>query len=166
MDGLEPESDAVSMRAFGTGQLAGTTWDEVQAWIAPITAPTHAGDTGADGAAFWSEFAQVAELQTVRRDPAARASDHLVALPYIFAEHTVAAGAAEVESDCKLKYLGHSSSSRTRIAKSNLGDPLASAIVHITARRPLECTVWLTRSLALPAVALAPAQSRASSRRC
>lgn len=104
MDGLGTESDAVSMRAFGTGQLAGTTWDEVQAWIAPITAPTHAGDTGADGAAFWSEFAYVAELQTVRRDPEALASDHLVALPSIFAEHTVAAGAAEVESDFPSKF--------------------------------------------------------------
>ena len=105
-------------------------------------------------------------MQAVRRNPSAMAADYVDGLPRMFAHHSVAEAAAEVESDCKLKYLGHSSSSRTRIAKSNLGDPLASAIVHITARRPLECTVWLTRSLALPAVALAPAQSRASSRRC
>ena len=102
--GLSPDSDAVSMRCFETGQLAGVTWTEVQAWIEPIAPPTHAGSTGADADAFWGELARVAEMQVVRRNPAALASTHLVALPKMFEEHTVAAAAAEVEKDFPSKF--------------------------------------------------------------
>jgi len=104
IDNLAPESDAVSMRCFSTGQLADSTWSEVLAWIAPITQPTHAGSTGADAAAFWGEFGLVASMQIARRNPAALASAYLVALPSMFADHTVAAAAAEVEKDFPTKF--------------------------------------------------------------
>ena len=104
INGLAPESNAVSMRSFGSGQVADTAWSEVQAWIAPITPPTHAGSTGPDGDAFWDEFEQVVEMQVARRNPTALASAHLVALPSMFADHTVAAAAAEVEKDFPTKF--------------------------------------------------------------
>ena len=52
INGLAPDSNAISMRAFGTGQLAGSAWSEAQGWIEPIPQPTHAGSTGADAVAF------------------------------------------------------------------------------------------------------------------
>ena len=150
IDGLVPESDAVSMRAFGAGQLAGKTWTEVAGWIAPIAPPTHAGSTDpAVAAAFWADFRQVVEMQAVRRNPAAMARDYVAGLPTMFQGHTVARAAAEVEKDCKDD--GHSSSSGNRIANPPLGDPLSACKLALptTARRPLECTVWLTRSRSL-----------------
>ena len=110
IDGLDPQSDAVSMRAFGAGQLTGKTWTEVAGWIEPIAPPTHAGSTDpAVVATFWADFEQVVDMQAVRRNPAAMARDYVAGLPTMFEDFTVAQAADAVEKDCKDH--GHSSSS-------------------------------------------------------
>ena len=103
---LDADSDAVSMRAFGYQQLAGTSWSDVCNWISPISLPTHAGSIGADAVTFWGEFEQVVDLQTIRKQSAttAYARDYLKMLPPMFVDHTVSAAADEVEKDFPTKF--------------------------------------------------------------
>lgn len=89
-------SNAVSMRTFGSGQLAKWSWRLVQEMIHPLPLPSHP-DSIAAQTDFWSEFEFITELQVQRGAGATAAS--VMDLPDMFKHHTMAEAAAAVEKD-------------------------------------------------------------------
>lgn len=87
-------SDAVSVRLFLRGQVAGTSWPYTINSIAPLARPTQPES----GTPFWTEFDQITQLQISRRS-GEMAANKMVGLPAIFMGKTMEEGAALVEKD-------------------------------------------------------------------